>query len=181
MDAVEKKRLARKAYREAHPLPEKTYGPCLHPGQPGSNHLYNKLKCRCEECTTDKARIRAESIERKKAGVVTRRYTPREHGEVRTYRAGCHCQPCTEANRVYGVKMREQAGMKPRGVTVPDKSGGGAEGVRTISSKVAPEKNILPPLSVLECGEELPGGGYCARHWPCIRHADADTGMAMTG
>lgn len=69
----------------------------------GSTYAWLTMKCRCEVCADSKRLWQDErNARRRSAGAARRAYSsgPRQHGEFRTYRAGCRCQLCKDANAV---------------------------------------------------------------------------------
>lgn len=88
------------------------YGPPLKPGDPrhGTNNGYQNYACRCDPCRAahyeyHKGRGYGERYRRRLGMVswaehVARLPTP-EHGTRTSYKNGCRCADCTQAERDY--------------------------------------------------------------------------------
>jgi hypothetical protein len=104
-----------------------------------AEHSYS-AGCSCESCTLFRA-CRAEYMReyRKRTGRTTgkvpMKYLPKDdpdypHGHRTGYAYGCRCEPCRDANSIYGADLRRRQGRVSASVAVKRPGKGWEHGTR---------------------------------------------------
>lgn len=159
----------------------------LHTGKRGTAYGWYVLGCRCPECEvaahTKKRKLRPAGMPQ--GG--QRKPLP-EHGTRQRYsRGGCHCEPCTEANRLahyfytdgrpkvradrVGPARAPQPVAPKQATALVVERAAVAKPLRIVGepSKAPPRPVTYVPEPVDLCGLDLPHGGFCTRRVPCAR------------